>query len=546
MDSRQRSVVARTALLVGVLVLGVRAAAWAELESTALSEWYLWQETDEHVGLVAAARVASGNLLDQPPYRPWFSWQAVFGSPSDWEAVYPRNVYYQAPLYVYAAAAAFRISDSPAMVLRLLQLLLAVAASAALAAAGATVVLRTGRPPWCAVLAGFGAGLLHGCYGPLVFLDGFLLRDGPLVNLSALLLALPLLGPSTPRARGIVALGVLGGVSTLLKQTVLPLALAAGVVVVLREESRRRRLRSAVAFGVAFVLPLVPLVARNLAVGAPAFAFDTRPAVCFPWANARGADGSVVPSPLILKVLREARGSTIRAATLSLATWRDDPAGFVVLTGRKLASAFNGAEIPDNASYPFFRDRLRWLAVLPVFACLLGTGVVGLLLAARRRLFRRGEAALVTIAALVPLAACLLVSTTTRYRSAAAGPLALGSGLFLGLTAEALARRRFAGAVVPASAATLLSLQTLLPSPVPCPKHRWSDALVAATLAESRFSPEAGAAEVRRYLEEGQDDPERGLGMIAMNRWLAGERTARVAAPGVAPVERRYSAARNR
>jgi len=73
MDSRQRSVVVRTALLVGVLVLGVRAAAWAELESTALSEWYLWQETDEHVGLVAAARIASGNLLDQPPYRPWFS-----------------------------------------------------------------------------------------------------------------------------------------------------------------------------------------------------------------------------------------------------------------------------------------------------------------------------------------------------------------------------------------------------------------------------------------------------------------------------------------
>jgi hypothetical protein len=31
--------------------------------------------------------------------------------------------------------------------------------------------------------------------------------------------------------------------------------------------------------------------------------------------------------------------------------------------------------------------------------------------------------------------------------------------------------------------------------------NRWSDTVVAATLAEARISPEAGAAEIRRYLE---------------------------------------------
>ena len=43
-----------------------------------------------------------------------------------------------------------------------------------------------------AVVAGL-AGVLHGLYGPLVFHDGFLLRDGPVAHLSTLLLAWPLI-----------------------------------------------------------------------------------------------------------------------------------------------------------------------------------------------------------------------------------------------------------------------------------------------------------------------------------------------------------------
>jgi hypothetical protein len=246
-----------------------------------------------------------------------------------------------------------------------------------------------------------------------------------------------------------------------------------------------------------------------------------------------------------MDVLRKARGSTFRAAVRTLETWREDPLGFPVLVGRKLVSAANGAEIPDNASFVFFRDRLPWLSRLPLFACVFGPGVTGLVLAARRGLFRKGEALLVAGAGLVPLAACVLVSTTTRYRSGAAAPLALGTALLGALAVEAIRARGVKPLLPYLATAAVLSAQTFLPSPVRARPNRWSDTIVAATLAEARVSPEAGAAEVRRYLEEQGDDPDRQRGLVAMQQWLAGGRAfSRVEPKGIAPPERRYRGTR--
>lgn len=543
--ARRRALVL-AALLSATVVLGVRSAAWAEREASPLSDWHLWMETDEHAAVSAADRIAAGNLLDAPAYRPWFSWQAAYGTPAEWDAVLPRNVAYQGPGYPYLLAAAGRAGRGQAAAARLAQLILATLASAVLGAAGAALLLRSGRPAGLAVAAGALAGVLHGTFAPLVFLDGFLYRDGPVAHLSALLLALPLLASRPPRAGAAAGFGILAGAAALLKQTLLPLGLLAGAVLVVRGEAGPARRRVAAAFAAGLFLALSPLVVRNATVGAPLLAFDTRPLVGIPWANARGADGSVDPSPLLLDVLKEARGSTLRAAVLTLASWSGDPLGPVRLGGRKLASALNRAEVPDNASFGFFRDRLGWLARLPVFVCLLGPGVAGLLLAAGRRdLLRPGEGLLAAGALLVPLGACLLVSTTTRYRAGMAAPLALGTALLLALAVEALRERRGRVLLPWAALAAILTAQAFLPSPVRAWPARWSDTIVAATLAEARLSPEAGAAEVRRYLEEAGDDPERAHGLFAMHRWLSGERDlARIDPEGVAPPARRYSAVR--
>jgi hypothetical protein len=66
--------------------------------------------------------------------------------------------------------------------------------------------------------------------------------------------------------------------------------------------------------------------------------------------------------------------------------------------------------------------------------------------------------------------------------------------------------------------------------------------LVFATLAEARVSPEAGAAEVERYLAEGTDDRDRETGVTAAKAWLeSGDRSNIGLEPeGVAPPERRW------
>jgi hypothetical protein len=372
-----------------------------------------------------------------------------------------------------------------------------------------------------------------------VFHDGFLLRDGPFAHLSALLVALPLL--AAPRPRSLILCGLLGGAAVLLKQTALPLALLAiGIAAAKGEKGRRARL--AAAGLAALFLPLGLLFARNAAAGAPLFAFDTRGQVCLAWSCARGAGTTNAPSPLLGIILESAGGSTGSVVRQVAGSWQGDLAGFVGLELRKVATFFHRYEIADNANFEFFRDRLPVLGLLPVFACLLGPGLVGLGAASARRLLSVGEAALVWCAFLLPLGSCLIVSTTSRYRVAVAGPLSIGAGIGLTIVLSFAADRPgFRRAVPTLALAALVSCVPLLPAVVPTPRTTYSDAIVAATLAEARGSGADGAVEIGRYLREGTDDPYREVGIVAAQAWLAGQRDhARVDPSAVAPPEKRF------
>ncbi len=531
------------------LVLALRAASLASLLATPLASWHLWMETDEHAYVEWSARLAAGNWADVPAFRAYFNWQKDYGPPETWEGWYQKNAYYAGPLYPYGLAVLRVAFGSPFLPARLLQLLLACVASAFLAAAVRRVAedfLRMSQrgeaagdrvPLRFASWAGVVAGLLYGAYGPLVFHDFFLYRDGPVAHVSTMLLAWPLVaregseedekissngeegraarGRWMRGARGAFLLGILGGLAILLKQTTAPLALAS-LFALSRLSSpfspskkspgggEGRRSSSPVLFGfIGLALPLGVLAARNISAGVPPLTFDTRQAIGLAWGNGFGADATTNPPPVMGEILVEASGSTSKTAKLVLEGYREAPLQLAKLFLKKLATFINVYEVPDNANFYFFRDRLKILGMLPVFSCLVGAGLVGLFAAWRRGVLRREEGLLALVAMLTPLAACLLVQTTSRYRAATAG--------------------------------------SLLPSVIPTGKHRFSDTLVYATIVEAQEGPAAAAAEVRWYLEEGGDDQHRPAGIRALRYWAeSGDRSGSLVEPsGIAPPERR-------
>ena len=522
------------------------------LLATPLASWHLWMETDEHAYVEWSARLATGNWADVPAYRAYFNWQKEYGPPETWERWYQENAYYAGPLYPYGLAALRELFGSPFLPARILQLLLACAASAALAAAVQRVseeFLRMGkrggapggdRSLRAAAWAGLAAGVLYGGYGPLVFHDFFLYRDGPVAHLSTLLVALPLvLGGSAA-----FGLGLLAGAAVLTKQTVLPLALVSLYSLSRKSPGGRERGRSLLFGLLGLALPLGVLAARNISAGVPPLTFDTRQAIGLAWGNGFGADATTHAPPEMKEILEKAAGSTLKTAALVLEGYRAKPLELPKLFLKKIATFFNAYEVPDNANFYFFRDRLGMLKVLPVFPCLLGVGLAGLFAARTRGALRREEGLLAAVGILTPLAACLLVQTTSRYRAGAIAPLALGAGLFLLFTFEEMRRRKWRAASLLALPAAALSFVPLLPSAIPAGRHRWVDTMVYATLLEGKGDRGGAAHEVQRYLEEGTDDSLRSVGIASLRHWSeTGDRSVALVAPGgVAPSERRVKA----
>jgi len=552
-------------VLVFVVVAAVRSVYFAALEASPLSDWHLWMETDEWGYVDWSAHLASGNWMDAPAWRSYFSWQTPYGPPEAWESLYQKNAYFAGPLYPYGLAL-LRVAGLPVFpTIRILQLLLACLAAAAVAAACQTVAgrfLQGGREKnadapgagWSSLgpaAAGTVSGLLYGVYGPLVFQDGFAYRDGPVAHVSALLLAWPLIAEAgeservSPRPSGTAGtffLGLLGGLAALLKQTTLPLALLA--VFLLSKKSRAGAIRRFALGALGLAIPLTALVARNLAVGVPPLTFDTRQAIGLAWGNGRGADASTAPPPSMRGILEKAGGSTGKTARLVLEGYSDAPWELPLLWAKKAATFVLAYEVPDNSNWYFFRDRIGVLRFLPVFPCLVGAGLVGLFAAVARGTLRKDEAWLAALAVATPVVACLLVQTTARYRVGVVPPVALGAGLLaFFLIEDWRARRRLPVVGLSIAALAVSALSAYLPSPIPTARHRWADAIVAGTLAEARSGPEAGAAEIRRYLEEGKDDPNRAAGEQSVYAWLLGERSfTRVAPEGIAPPSRRYVA----
>jgi hypothetical protein len=255
-------------LLVALCALAVRFGFWSQIRGTPLDEWHQWDQSDMATYVEQARRLADGDWLARGPYHPYHAWQREAASEEDWLRWYGAQSFHQAPLYSYGLAALSKVSGDPIALAKALQLLLG---------AGTCVLIAQLAGLLGGTAAALVAGLVAANYGPLYYLEAQLLREGPAVfGYLAIVLAairhasLPGVTKSRRLALSAGVLGLAIGVYALFYETASVLIVAAAAVVCVH--GLRRTRRPALALAALFAgcaLGYAPLVARNVAIGAP-------------------------------------------------------------------------------------------------------------------------------------------------------------------------------------------------------------------------------------------------------------------------------------
>src|SRR6185503_5210275 len=350
-----------------VLAAAFRIANLVALAPHPLAEYQAtWTDSDMAVNVRWADVIRDGDLLCRKTVHPFYPFHESIAPRATWERWWGGpEVFQQAPLYAYFLAG-LRVFGEGFWPVAIGQLLLGLASVALV-----FLVAERTFGPVVATLAGVGAAT----YGPLVFHEAVWLRDTLAVTTS--LLALWALGraPLGGRARWLAA-GLALAVAFLTRETALLfLPLAGGWA--WRRLERERRVAALGALLLGLALGLLPLVARNLAVGAPALSFSTRGLEGF--VHGHAADAS--PTDLALsqaarEILPAADGSLLAAMRLTLATHASAGA-FLLFELRKALAILASYEPADNVSWYYFAEHSPVLRLSPGFAAVLALGLVG-------------------------------------------------------------------------------------------------------------------------------------------------------------------------
>lgn len=310
-------------------------------------------------------------------------------------------VFYQAPLYPYFLGLLYTVAGRDLLLVRIVQAAVGATSAVLLASAGARLFSRR-----VGLVAGFGLAL----YAPAIFFDGLLQKtvlDVFLVCLTIWFASRIIAGPSGPTAWCGLGLA-LGGLS-LARENALLLVAVAAVWAVSRageqyrtgrtRSARRRSLTPVIALAAGVALVLLPVVARNYAVGGGFYLTTSQFGSNFYIGNNPEADGTYMS-------LRPGRGSpeyerqdatelAERALGRPLAPaevsryWTErslrfitgSPGDWLQLMARKAALLVNAREMLDTESqetYEEYSPLLRMLAWVGHFGLLIPLAAIGL------------------------------------------------------------------------------------------------------------------------------------------------------------------------
>jgi len=290
------------------------------------------------------------------------------------------GVFYQAPLYPYVLGSLYALFGRDLLIVRLIQ-----AGIGALSCG----VLTLAAMKWFGPRAAVCSGVLLACYAPALFFDALIQKpvlDGLLVSALLLMLAITRRDPTLTQC---ALTGASLGLLTLNRENaVILLPLVAFVVA---RGASNRRPQAVLATVLAMAVVLAPVAIRNLVVGGEVHLTTFQLGPNFYIGNHQDATGTYVPlrpergsfefERLDATALAEAAtGGPLRPSQVSdywlrrgLAWIRNNPAGWMRLTGRKLALLLNRTESADTED---LASHGEWSLVLRAAAGVVHFGVL--------------------------------------------------------------------------------------------------------------------------------------------------------------------------
>ncbi|MCX7731965.1 MAG: tetratricopeptide repeat protein [candidate division WOR-3 bacterium] len=285
------------------------------------------------------------------------------------------DAYFRAPLYPLFLGMLYRLFGVNLFLVRLVQALLG--------SAGCVLVMLLGRRVFD-LRTGFYAGLMMAVYPLLIFFDGELLI--PVLLIFLLLAGFVLLYQEERGWFYLPLAGLCFGLGAIARPNVLVFVLALFFWLLLRPH--RRRLSRALLFGLAVLVPILPVTVRNYIKSRSFVLIAWQAGTNFYIGNNEYSDGTtaIVPGTRgswwggyndVKRIAEQTAGRPLRGVEIDrfwiskgLEFWRRSPARALLLTLRKLYLWFAGYEVSNNRDIYFFKrfTFLNWLIFqTPVF-----------------------------------------------------------------------------------------------------------------------------------------------------------------------------------
>ncbi|HXI02255.1 MAG TPA: hypothetical protein VNI57_03680, partial [Candidatus Saccharimonadales bacterium] len=243
------------------------------------------------------------------------------------------------------------------------------------------------------------------------------------------------------------------------------------------------------------LVAISPLMLRNLIVGAPVFSATTRAPLAFVMGNAPGTMpvGASIP-PETREILNASEYRLLPTIAGTLRAYHGQVGRYLLLQWRKLSGLFGSYEVPDNPSFyyaaldsPVLRYGMR-------FSCIVGLGLVGMILGARRL---RGHLLLYLYTVAI-LSLFLAAQVVSRYRQPLLIPLFVFAGLAITRAWELLRSRRAGVAAAVLAGSVAVSFAMPLNPPHGYRYYRPAEFLAAAGYLEEKGEAKAAGKEIHR------------------------------------------------